>query len=163
MNKDLLKRELSLRNSLTARQIVERGLRRRHRREMAFRAAGVLATTVGVVFLGVFFASLFQKGSSAFVQTFVKLEVHLAENVLAPDGELDLLYADFDGLVRNTLRERFPEASSRADRRELYRLVSIAAGFQLRDLIEDDPDLLGTTQTLWVPASSNAKANGLPG
>ena len=114
----------------------------------------MLATTVGIVFLGVFFADLLGKGSSAFVQTFVKLDVEFTEDVIAPGGELDLVYADFDGLVRDALRAQFPDVSGRSERRELYKLVSIAAGYQMRDMVSADPDLLGSTETIWVPASS---------
>jgi len=136
-------------------RIVEAGLGKRRRKEKMFRTAGALATAVGIVFLGVFFADLFHKGSSAFVQTFVQLDVEFSGDLIAPNGELDLAYADFDGIVRNAVRELFPAVSSRADRRELSRLVSIGAGYQLRDMIETDPDLLGQRRTVWVPASAN--------
>jgi phosphate transport system permease protein len=139
----------------TTREKVEAGLARRRRNEILFKTVGMLATTVGVLFLGMFFATLIAKGSSAFQQTFMKLEIELSEDVLAPGGELDLEYADFDGLVRDALRAAAPEVSSRSERRELYRLVSIGAGYKLRDLVAENPDLIGTTQTLWVPASSN--------
>ncbi len=139
----------------TTREKVEAGLPRRRRKELMFKFVGMLATTVGVVFLGIFFATLIAEGSSAFKQTFMKLEIELTEDVIAPGGELDLAYADFDGLVRNALRDALPDASSRRDRRELYRLVSIGAGYQVRDLVEAKPELIGTTQTMWVPTSSN--------
>lgn len=142
-------------NRRTTRQIVEAGLARRRRKEFIFRAVGVLATAVGVIFLGVFFASLVHQGSSAFGQTFIELDVVMSADVIAPGGELDLVYADFDGLVRASLRARFPEVSGRSQRRELYRLASIGAGYQLRDMVEDDPDIVGTTVTVWVPAASN--------
>jgi phosphate transport system permease protein len=45
--------------------------------------------------------------------------------------------------------------SGRSERRELYRLVSIAAGYQVRDMVASDPAVLGDTATIWVPASSN--------
>ena len=138
-----------------SRQIVEAGLARRRRRERVFRATGMFATAVGVIFLGVFFATLIVQGSSAFVQTFIKLDVNLSESVLAPDGELDLAYADFDGLVRDALRSEFPDVSGRGERRELYRLASAGAGYQLRDMVAADPSLVGTETTVWVPASSN--------
>jgi phosphate transport system permease protein len=141
-------------SSQETRRKVEAGLVRRRRREALFQGAGVLATTVGIVFLGVFFADLFAKGSSAFVQTFMKLDVEFSEDVIAPGGELDLAYADFDGLVRTALRTEFPEVSSRGARRALYKLTSIGAGYQMRDMIEADRDLLGTRQSIWVPASS---------
>jgi len=140
---------------LTTREKVEAGLGRRRRKETIFRTIGILATGVGIVFLGVFFATLIAKGSSAFAQTFMQLEIFVDEELIAPGGELDLVYGDFDGLVRTALRKEFPGVSSRAERRDLYRLVSVGAGYQLRDLIIADPTLVGTTVSLWVPASSN--------
>jgi len=137
------------------RQRVEAGLARRRRRETTFRIAGVMATAVGVIFLGGFFASLVAQGSSAFVQTFIRLDVEMAADVIAPDGKPDLQYADFDSLVRSALRTLFPEASSRKARRDLYRLVSVGAAYQLREMAARDPAVIGTTQSVWVPASSN--------
>ncbi len=137
------------------RERVEAGLGRRRRKEATFRAMGMVATTVGIVFLVVFFYSLIQQGASAFQQTFIQLDVVLAEEDLAPGGELDLAYADFDGVVRDGLRSIFTDVSNRRDRRELYGLVSIVSGFQVRDMLADDPQLLGTSQSIWVPASAN--------
>jgi phosphate transport system permease protein len=139
----------------TTKQKVEAGLPRRRRKELLFKFVGMLATAVGIVFLGVFFATLIAKGSSAFEQTFLKLDIELSPDVLAPGGELDLAYADFDGLVRAALRAELPEVSGRSERRELYRIASVGAAYQVRDLLAANPELLGTTQTLWVPASSN--------
>jgi len=144
-----------MKTAKTTLEKVEAGLPRRRRKEMAFRAVGVLATAVGVLFLGVFFATLIAEGSSAFRQTFMQIEVELREDVIAPGGELDLVYADFDGLVRTALREQFPDVSGRSDRRQLYRIVSAGAGYQLRDMVEADPDIIGSRQTVWVPAASN--------
>ena len=131
----------------TTRQKVEAGLPRRRRKEFTFKMLGLLATGAGILFLGVFFASLIGEGASAFKQTYLQLDIELSEDVLAPGGELDLAYADFDGLVRTALRRELPDASGRQERRELYRIVSIGAGYQVRDLVAGNPDLLGTTQT----------------
>ena len=141
-------------SSMETRHKVEAGLARRYRREKLFQFAGMIATTVGVVFLGVFFVDLFAKGTSAFVQTHIQLDVEFDADVIAPGGELDITYADFDGLVRAALRREFPGVTGRSDRRELYRLASVGAGYQMQDMIEADPELLGTAQTIWVPASS---------
>ena len=140
---------------LRARQLVTAGLSRRRRRERVFRAVGVTATAVGILFLGIFFTSLLAVGSSAFSQHFVNLDVVFDEALLAPDGELDLAMADFSAVVRRSLRDRFPEATSRNERRQLYRLVSIAAEYQLRDMLLVNPELLGTAQSVWVPASAD--------
>ena len=138
----------------TTREKVEAGLLRRRRKERWFRLSGVAATAVGIIFLGVLFLTLILKGSSAFQQTRIQLDVELSADVLAPGGELDLEYADFDGLARSALRALFPDVTGRSDRRELNRLISIAAGFQIRDMVRDDPSLIGSTQTIRVPASA---------
>lgn len=144
-----------MKEQLTTREKVEAGMARRRRKEYLFRLAGIFATAVGILFLAVFFASLIVKGSTAFKQTFVQLDIDLDAEVIAPGGALDLEYADFDGLVRDGLRAQFPDVNGRSDRRELYRLVSVGAAYQLRALVEKDQEVVGTTQTLWVPASSN--------
>lgn len=140
---------------LTSREKVEAGLSRRRRKEYLFKATGILATAIGVLFLLIFFGTLANKGASAFVQTYMQLDVELTAELIAPGGEIDLVYADFDGLVRGALRSEFPEVSGRGERRDLYRLVSVGAGYQLRDLVAGNIELIGTTQTVWVPASSN--------
>ena len=133
---------------------VEKGLARRRRKELIFRGAGMLATAVGVVFLGVFFFTLIQNGSSAFQQSFVLVDLEFSEDILAPDGVLDLEYANFDAIPRNALRAKFPDVTSRSERRELNRLLSVSAGYIARDMIEADPELLGQTVPVWVPAAS---------
>ncbi len=95
-----------------------------------------------------------RRAASAFLQTFVSLDVELSQDVIAPEGKPDLAYADFDGLVHDALRADFPEVRSRSERRDLYRLVSTGASYQLRDRVASNPQLIGTRQTVWVPASS---------
>ena len=84
-------------DSRTTRQKVEAGLAARHFKERAFQITGMIATTVGVLFLGVFFADLFSKGSSAFVQTFINLDV-----------EFDEAHVTHGFAARNVLHRRSP-------------------------------------------------------
>ena len=141
--------------SSAAVQKVAAGLAKRRRKERLFRYVGMLATATGVVFLGVFFWTLVGNGVSAFTQTYMQLDVEFSRDVLAPDGELDLAYADFDAIARDALRAALGGVDGRQERRESNRLLSAGAGYQLRDLISADPALLGTTRSLWMPAASN--------
>lgn len=141
-------------NKRTTLQKVEAGLARRRRKEQTFRVTGMIATGVGLLFLAVFFATLLSKGASAFQQSYLKLDIEYSADVIAPGGQLDLQYADFDGIIRAALRKELPEVSGRSERRELYRLVSIGAGYQIQDAMAANPELLGTTQAIWVPASA---------
>jgi len=143
-----------IRNQST-RSKVQGSLGRRNRKETLFRLFGIAATLVGVCFLLTFFWTLIGQGASAFRQTFIRLDVTYSEDMLAPDGKLDLAYADFDGLAREALRKQFPDVTSRNDRRALGRLLSIGAGYRIRQEIENDPSLLGETRPLLVPAAAN--------
>jgi len=142
-------------NTQSSRARVEAGLGKRHRKELIFRILGLAATMVGVFFLVGFFWTLIAEGSSAFVQTFIELEIDFSEEALAPGGELDLASANFEGIARAALRKKFPEATDRASRRELNRLISVGAGYQIREAITRDPELLGTTRIMAVPAAAN--------
>ncbi len=139
----------------TTLQKVEAGLKRRRRKELIFKLSGEIATGVGILFLVLFFAILLNKGSSAFQQTYLQLDIEFSAEVIAPGGQLDLQYADFDGIVRAALQKELPEISGRSERRELYRLASVGAAYQVHDVIAENPGLLGTTQSIWVPASAD--------
>ena len=130
-------------------------LRRRRRKELLFRVAGFSATTVGVVFLGVFFTTLIAKGASAFSQTHVRLDVTLSADLLAPGGEFDIAAADADAVVRNALAQLFPGVTDRSGRRDLSRLVSVGAAYQVLELVAAEPERLGSTVSLWVPAAAS--------
>ena len=136
-------------------EIVSRGLSKRRAAEQRFRFYGKLAIFLGLMFLAVLFVSIFSKGYTAFVQTYVKLEVYVDPQMIDPQGERNkdtLSTADYGALVKATLRSMFPEAKSRRDKRALYSLVSNGADFEVRSRILANPDLIGKTLSLWVPA-----------
>jgi len=136
-------------------EIVSRGLSKRRAAEQRFRFYGKLAIFLGLMFLAVLFVSIFSKGYTAFVQTYVKLEVYVDPQMIDPQGGRNkdtLSTADYGALVKATLRSMFPEAKSRRDKRALYSLVSNGADFEVRSRILANPDLIGKTLSLWVPA-----------
>jgi phosphate transport system permease protein len=141
--------------STSTRDKVATSLRRRHRRERIFHLVGVAATLVGVIFLATFFWTLLAQGSSAFVQSYLELDVEFSEEILAPAGELDTEFANFDAIARNALRVHFEDVSSRSDRRELNRLISVGASYQIREALVANPDLLGQTVAMQLPAAAN--------
>jgi phosphate transport system permease protein len=131
------------------------GLARRRRQERLFRLAGTCAAGFGIAFLGFIFVTLFVKGATAFSQTHIRLDVTFSPEYLAPQGSLDLFEADTEALVRAALRDHFPGVEGRADLRQLYRLVSVGAGYQLRDMLAAEPELLGQARSVWVPAAAD--------
>ncbi|MDJ0988349.1 MAG: phosphate ABC transporter permease PstA [Desulfobacterales bacterium] len=132
--------------------IVHRGLSRRYRAERRFRFYGIVAIVVSMIFLSLLFISIFGKGYSAFLQTFVKLDVFLDPEIL---DQQSLATADYQGLIKKSLRGMFPDVTGRKDKRLLYRIVSSGASFQLRDLVLTQPDVIGQTLPVWVPADDD--------
>lgn len=146
------------------RRRVQASLGRRYRRERLFRAAGILATATGLGFLGVFFASLIAKGASAFVQTQVLLDVevpadesidHESINYEPINYEpIDYESIDAEALVADALRDLFPLVTSRSDRRQLTRLLSIDAGESVRRALRKTDSQPGSRLSVWVPAAA---------
>ena len=137
------------------RRLVEASLTRRYRKERQFRAAGIVATAVGLIFLAVFFVSLAKQGASAFEQTMVSLDIYFDPDVLTlADGGIDP-DANYDALVRSALGARFPEVTDRRERRQLNGMISIGAPYQVKDMLAANPELLGETLSTWVPVSAN--------
>jgi phosphate transport system permease protein len=137
---------------------VQKGLAKRQARERRFRLYGLTAILLGLVFVSFLFISIIGKGYTAFQQTYVQLDINLDEQALDPVGtreERTLSTADYAGLVKAALRDRFPEVTDRRQKRRLYALVSSGAAYQLRHRVMADPSLIGTTQSLWVPADDD--------
>jgi phosphate transport system permease protein len=138
--------------------IVKAGLDRRYRREARFRRMGLTAIIMGLIFLTMLFVSIIGNGYTAFWQTFVQIEVHLDAAVIDPDGtrDPDIIYAaDYGGMIKQSMRAMFPEVTGRRDKRTLYGIVSSGASFDLKNYVLANPDQIGNTIQLWVPADDD--------
>ena len=136
--------------------IVARGLRRRYWAERRFRTYGLAAVIAGMTFLVYLFFTIFSNGIGAFRQTEVRLAVYFDPQVIDPAGSRnpsDLLGADYQSLIRSALKAKFPDVEGRMQTRELTRLVSGSASFDLQELVTKDPSIIGTTRDVWLLAS----------
>jgi len=136
--------------------IVERSLKRRYWAERRFRAYGMTAIVAALTFLVYLFFVIFSNGLGAFRQTEIRLDVYYDPAVIDPAGTRraeDLQAADYQALIRASLKKKFPEVEGRAATRELTRLVSGSAAFTLQRRVVADPKLIGTSDTEWVLAS----------
>ncbi len=133
-------------------------LKARYRAEKRFRAYGMASIAVALFFLALLLSSIIAKGHSAFTQTFLQLPVTFDAEIIDPDGTRDhtaLSTADYRGVIAASLAKKFPEAADdRTAMRDLQKLVSQGAELELRKLVLADPKVIGTTLTLWLPASA---------
>ncbi len=133
----------------TTMDIVELGLKKRQQAEFMFQLLGKAAIMIALLCLVLLFSSIISKGYSAFLQTYVKLDIPLASQDFDTSN---LAAADYGGIIKSTLRQMFPKVKNRRDKRKLYQLVSQGAAFQLREAIINNPELIGGSVELWVAA-----------
>lgn len=127
-------------------------LRKRHRAERRFKTYALAAVVLGLGFLAFLLGSIVIQGHGALWQTEVHLNIHFDPKVFegrAPER------ADYGRLVKEALYRLFPHVTGRGERRELYRLVSPGARFVLRRMVLENPDLIGRTVEVWVPADDD--------
>ena len=132
--------------------VVHQGLGKRYRAERRFRLYGLSAIILSLLCLTILFISIVGNGYKAFQQTYLELEVFFDPALLDQEN---LSTADYSGLVKSTLKTMFPEVKGRSDKRELYKLISPGAAFQLREIVLKDPDIIGKSISLWVPADDD--------
>lgn len=132
-------------------EIVRQSLKRRYRKERRFRLYGILAIFIALASLFILFADIIGKGHTGFVKTTITLEVPLDSETMYLDDPTDedqVSMADFSAPIIAALQAHFPEAEGGSARRELGRMVGSYAPSEVRKLLEKNPELLGTTQTM---------------
>ncbi|TGD75211.1 phosphate ABC transporter permease PstA [Mangrovimicrobium sediminis] len=139
--------------------LIQASLKKRYAREKRFQWMGRFAVFLGFLFLFILLFDIVGKGLPAFTQQYLLIDLDLSADALdvAPDADAEALSrANYAGVIKSSLRDMFPEVKSRSDKRMLYRLVSVGAEYELRDRVMADPALVGTRQSLWLLAHSEA-------
>ena len=139
------------------RQAVESSLAERYRSEIRFRRLGFAAIVFAVLCLVFLLGDIVYKGIGGFSAVTLNLEVRYDAESLEIDDLQDpeaWEWADYQAPPREALLALFPEAaSSRAERRALYKLLGTGAEVVVRQRLSAEPDLLGESEELTVPAS----------
>jgi len=133
-------------------ELVQRSLVRRKRKERVLKGLGLSAICFAFLMLATLVVSLFASGHSAFVQTHVTFEVFVDPTEIR---EKRLPRGGFDDALTASLGAYLPDAdlSDRATLKQIEKILSNGAQFQLRDLVVADTALIGQTITLTVPVS----------
>lgn len=131
--------------------------KKRLRAEKRFQWYGRLALSIAVIMLVLLIGSLIQRGILGFFQTQVKLQVAFEQTALeieAGGNISDIPTSRYMGLIRSSLKNKFPEVTEQSDLKDLYALVGSSSALQLKKVLENDNKLLGQTEEVWLPASS---------
>jgi len=137
--------------------------RRRNAAEKRFRAYGLSAIIIGLVFLVLLLTSIIRNGTPAFTQSFLTIEVALPADKLDKNGNRDPAemakvstfgYAPLvNAAIAQALDAHGIDHSFEKDK-DLAALVSSSAAAQLRDTVLANPEIVGTTQSFRLLASS---------
>lgn len=127
-------------------------LKSRYAAELRFQWMGRIAIIIAIGFLVLMVSIIGMMGAGALKQTHIALEIELLHSDIdqaAPEK------ADYDAILKSSLRNMFPDVDERRDKRELYRFVSAQAPFTLKDFVVQNPEEIGQTHILWFIASDD--------
>lgn len=146
-------------NSIHASDFALNRLKKRHAKERRFKAAGIVAISVAVISLFWLLISVAGTGYKAFYQHTMTLNVELTETVLDPQKQRDpdaLRKANYRKIIQDALYLRFPDVSDRKAKRQLFDVISSSgAPNHIRQIVYQDPSLVGQSLTIKVPTSDN--------
>ena len=128
-------------------------LKKRHAAELRLKAYGIIAIVLAGLALVALLWSIVGKASGALTEHYITLPVDLAAAEIDPEN---IGRADYGGLTKDVLKETFPDVTDRKAKRQLYDVVSSGAGFELREVLLEDPSLLGGTMEFNFLASDVA-------
>jgi len=137
--------------------------RKRNAAEARFRAYGIIAIAIGLVFLVVLISSIVFKGVGAFQQSFITLNVELLEEKLDKTGERDIEQIKkvttfgYNPLLDRALIAALEEAGVKnpfTKGKDLRKMLSSSAAAALRKFVIANPDRIGDTVEFRLLASS---------
>ena len=143
----------------TYEEIIKKGLSKRHAKERRLKVYGILSILFALSFLTIFIFTIFSNGYTALKQTQTLISIQLpSDEILDSNGKIDIKKSrayNWDGLVKKSFRNYFPEVQKTSDKRELSNLISENAGYQLRLNIENGKFSVGDSVNAWVKTSDD--------
>lgn len=126
---------------------VETGLARRKAKETRLKFYGIFAISISFIFLFSLIFSVVKSGYAAFVSTEIKVPVTYSGELVESNN--------FNKIVKDGLKNMFPEVTARSDLFALYALLSKSASYKAKDILNENPEYLGKTVDVWLLASSD--------
>lgn len=138
--------------------LVNKNLAKRYAKERRFRFLGFASVMLGLAALMFLLVTIVGDGWGAFKQSYIKLNLNFDPDVLEIDNPQDdeqWQYANYRGVIRAALLERFPDVTKRSDKKIIYQLVSTGSDYQVGQFLKSNKKLLGQQQELWLAADDD--------
>ena len=140
-------------------ELVKKSLQIRYKKERRFRLYGRLAVLIGFAFLITLMLDIGSKAWPAFNLNYVKLDIDYSTEALGlPEDykEADLANSNFRKSAREAIYKLFPDVTKRGEKKQLAKIVSNEAEFQLKRQLLTNPELVGQTVSAWVLLDDDA-------
>ena len=127
--------------------------KKRNAAEGRFRLYGIIAIAIGLLMLLVLVTTIIYRGTSAFQQTFITLEVELLEKKLYKKGNRNIddikkvSTFGYTPLLATAMQNALKENGIETDlkKKALSGMISKSAAAQMREYVLADPSVIGTT------------------
>ena len=167
-------------DSATAEQLrekrkktIQNSLAKRHRKEKTFRFFGFSAVIAGLFFVVLLFGSILAKGLPAFWQSSMNLPIYFDPKIVEvgpkpvlAEGENPAQYeerfiewqtevgmVDWDALIINAMIKQDPQLEAQRD--DLSYIYTSSEAYRIRDMVMNDPSLVGKTVDVKILADAN--------
>lgn len=147
-----------VKSRVAIKEAVARTVRKRHRAERRLKGYGIAAIAFALTALVLLLVSIVSQGYTAFTQTWIRLDVEFKKELVDPEGKGTpeaLREGNYGAVAAEAIEARFPQATDRRARRNLGQMVSPGADGILRRMVMATPSLVGSKQSVWVPASDD--------
>ncbi len=125
----------------------------RYRAEARFKFLGLAAIAITGAFLGFLLFDIVSKAIPAFTTNSAILKVTVDPAMVSAENPAS---GDFQGLIKKSWREQFPDVTSRGDQKKLNSLLSARAADTLQSKVAADPSLIGKEIDVPVKLASGA-------
>ena len=132
---------------------ISKRTKKRNAAEGRFRLYGIIAIAIGLLMLLVLVTTIIYRGTSAFQQTFITLEVELLEKKLDKKGNRNIddikkvSTFGYTPLLATAMQNALKENGIETDlkKKALSGMISKSAAAQMREYVLADPSVIGTT------------------
>ena len=134
--------------------VMQKRIARRYAAERRFKAMGFFSVALSTLFLAFLLFTMLSQGLRGFQRTEVAVEFDFptltagttAASIMGPNADAALNSMDIPGLVELAVGQQYPGGEEG--------LLTSAAATNVRQMLADNPDLIMSKQTLWLPADT---------
>lgn len=132
-------------------------LQQRYRKQAILIKLGQASVIIALLFLLGLIGNVILTGWRALLSADLAIEIEFDPQIIGEQGEESVLA--YGKLIRNSVKTNFPEATKkRKQAKEVRALFSEIGGAKvLHQAVSQQPELIGTTTRMWLPATSVAE------